>query len=232
MSMPPEEIEQIFQNPNPGDSIEGEDNGADELEDYYVKYAEEERETNALTKFLKDGNLASHIDDKTKTYNDIKKAYDEADTSMTDWRKKYRKAINLSKMMATENGHDEKEIQRKDFPFEGASLIMMPFILEAMIDFNSRSAPELAWADKIIGAKIYGENSESKEKRSDRVADFSNYQLDKLIKDWRKNQDKGLLNIAGTGTFYKKTYFDYESQNICSDLLMADQVIFNMDENK
>ena len=119
------------------------------------------------------------------------------------------------------------EIEEKSFPFEGASLVMMPYILEAMLDFSSRAASELVWTDNIVHAKVYGENSESKEDRAKRVTDYSNYQITEMIPNWRDNQDKGLLILASPGTFYKKTYYDTEIQEVCSELCLADEVVFD-----
>ena len=186
----------------------------------------EEDSTSPLIKYLDEGNIVDELEDNAKTTTDIIDLYNEADRSMDDWRKKYAKALSLAKLQPMANG---KEIEKKTFPFEGASLAMMPFILEAALDFNSRAAPELAWANEIVHAKVYGQNSKEKEARAKRVADYSNAQLSELMAGWKSDQDKAMLILPVVGTFYKRPAYCYEEQEVESQLLLADEVIFNHD---
>ena len=55
---------------------------------------------------------------------------DEAKQTMGPWLKDYERALKLAKL--------EAETEKKTFPFEDASIVMMPFILETMLDFHSR----------------------------------------------------------------------------------------------
>jgi len=192
---------------------------------------------------LEKGNIVDQLKDNSKEFVSVKKLYDEAVASMADWIKKYTAAIKLAKLQPTSGGHD---IEEKSFPFQGASLAMMPYILEAMLDFNSRAAPELVWADDIVTFKTYGKDiklpgispgeqqmaddsmKESKAARVDRVSEYSNWQLSEDIPHWRDDQDKCLMMLPCVGTAYKKTYWDYEEKIIRSELVCADKVIFNM----
>jgi len=183
-----------------------------------------EDEQSSLFKYLDQGNIVDQLEDPKKSCTDALELYETANTSMEPWLKKYKRALNLAKLQAMSG---DVEITEKNFPFEGASMAMMPYILEAMLDFSSRAASELVWAEDIIHAKVYGENSDEKEARAKRVADYSNYQLAEMIPNWRDNQDKGLLILASPGTFYKKTYFDADIQEVCSELCLADEVIFD-----
>jgi len=187
---------------------------------------EEVGQESPLIKYLDEGNIVEELEDNAGTTSKILDLYDEADRSMDKWKIKYEKALSLAKLQPMANG---KEIEEKTFPFEGASLAMMPFILEAALDFNSRAAPELAWANEIVHAKVYGKNSKEKEERAERIADYCNAQLAELIPSWKSDQDKALLILPIVGTFYKHSYFCYESQEVDSELLLADEVIFNHD---
>jgi len=51
--------------------------------------------------------------------------------------------------------------------------------------------------------------------------------LSELIPLWKANQDKALLILPNVGTFYKRSFFCYENQEVDSELLLADKVIFN-----
>lgn len=180
--------------------------------------------------YLDEGNIVDKLDASEKPNNkarvcaDIIQLYNEAFESMEPWLKKYNRALNLAKLQAMSG---DVEITEKSFPFEGASVVMMPYILEAMLDFSSRAVSELVWSDNIVQAKIYGKANEEKDDRAKRVSDYSNYQLTELIPDWRDNQDKGLMILASPGTFYKETYYDSDIQEVCSELCLADEIIFD-----
>ncbi len=184
-----------------------------------------EQETRpSILDYLDEGNIVDKLPDKKKACSDALDLYLTAQESMKPWLKKYKLALNLAKLQAMSG---EVEITEKSFPFEGASIVMMPYILEAMLDFSSRASAELVWADDIIKAKIYGKNTDDKEDRANRVSEYSNYQLAEMIPDWRDNQDKGLLILASPGTFYKKTYYDSDINEVCSELCLADEVVFD-----
>jgi hypothetical protein len=128
----------------------------DELETAEVEYLSEyeaEETKGELEQNLEAGNLVDKLEDNTQATSDTTDLFDKAQESMGDWRKKYKRAINLAKLQAMSG---EQEITEKSFPFEGASLAMLPFVTEAMLDFNARSAPELVWSENIVAAKIYG----------------------------------------------------------------------------
>ena len=187
-------------------------------------------EKTSLFKFLDQGNIVDQLPDAKKACTDALELYETATTSMEPWLKKYTRALNLAKLQAMSG---DVEITEKTFPFEGASLAMMPYILEAMLDFSSRAAAELVWTDDIVKVKVYGKKTDdedaekSKEDRAKRVSDYSNYQLSEMIPNWRDNQDKGLLILAAPGTFYKKTYYDPTIQEVRSELCLAGEVIFD-----
>lgn len=196
--------------------------------DYAVDDVPEEDKPHPLIAYLDQGNLVDELDKddlgNAETAAKIMTLHDEAKESMGPWLKRYERAIMLAKMQASSNG---KPIETKDFPFEGASLAMMPYITEAMLDFNSRAAPELVWAKDIVKVKVYGQNSEEKEARAERMATYQNYQLSESIPNWRDNQDQGIFIIACTGTIYKETYYDSDIQEVQSLLCLANEVIFN-----
>lgn len=211
----PEEYMDIDQSYIPEDEIKLDEEPEEEITE----------ELSPLHRYLGKGNIVAELGDKTPTAK-ITELFDDAKSSMAKWLVKYKRALNLAKLQPTIN---DVEVEKKDTPFENASMVMLPFITEAQLDFNARSAPELAWAKKIVKPKVYGKSSEEKSERSKRAADYSNIQFDELIENWRSEQDKMLFNLSASGTAYKHTYFDPEKQEVASDLLMADNVIFNHD---
>ncbi len=173
---------------------------------------------------LDEGNLVDKLDRTTLgapgIASQVIQLCDTAKKSMTKWKASYDSALKLAKL--------EAETEKKTFPFEDASIVMMPFILETMLDFHSRTVPELVWAKKVVATKIYGQETEEKTQRADRVSDYMNYQVSEEIPFWRPQQDKLLLALPCVGTGYKKTYFNGDEKQVRSDLLQGDEVIFDM----
>ncbi|MGI9251418.1 MAG: hypothetical protein ACR2PR_09485, partial [Pseudohongiellaceae bacterium] len=139
--------------------------------------------------------------------------------SMAKWRAKYEKALKLAKL--------EPEAEKKTFPFEDASQVMLPFILEAMLDFHSRTVPELVWAKDVVKMRAWGKPNPEKDARGDRVTTYMNYQLTDDIPHWRPEQDKMLLALPCVGTSYKQHYFNGDEQMVTSDLKHGDEVVFD-----
>ena len=220
-----------------------------------IEPTDDNKDKHPLYKYLDEGNIVSELGDKNADiYSDTISLYDESLASMSGWLKKYERAIKLAKLQPTSG---DKDIESKSFPFEGASLAMMPYILEAALEFNSRAAPELVWSDTLVTTKIYGRDKkividnlddedkqaldktnkllvepaqkQTKSDRADRVSKYMNYQVNEKIPFWRTNQDKALMMLPIVGTYYKKTYWDHDIKGVCSELVTADKVIFDMD---
>lgn len=188
----------------------------------YVEPVEEEEEyLHPLLDNLEQGNIVDQLKDNEKCASDIIQGCDDAYQTMAPWKKKYDEALKLAKL--------QPKSEHKTFPFDGASTAMLPYVMEAMLDFNARSAPELAFAKSIVSAKIYGKKDDAKEERAKRVAVYSNYQLTEGMPDWRDEQDKNLMALPCVGTSYKKTYWDRDTQEVRSDLCLADEIIFDHD---
>ena len=233
-----------------------------------AKYESEvpNEETGLLVDNLDAGNLVDQLDElkgadnvKPKTnasiYNETHKLYGAAKQSMANWKKRYTKALMLAKMQPSDSSGND--IDSKDFPFAGASVAMLPYIFEAMLDFHGRAVPDLVWSEDLVSVKINGakvpeleipegappeqaqqiqaqydaqvEKMEKvKEDRASRVEEYSNYQITNDVPLWRDSTDKALLALPCVGTYYKKTYFNSDLKKICSDLKMADKIVFDM----
>jgi len=172
---------------------------------------------------LEDGNLVDLLDDLTIGATGVAtltiQLFDAAKRSMKKWLESYKNALKLAKL--------EPESKKKTFPFEDASTVMMPFILETMLDFHSRTVPELVWAKKVISLKTYGKPNKEKDDRARRVSVYMNYQLSETIPFWKREQDKLLLALPCVGTGYKITYFNHDEQEARSDLYTGDQIVFD-----
>ncbi len=201
--------------------VETSDFDQDQLtEDFEIEESEDPADPTLLS-FLDRNNLVDELIDADGDAARIINSYHDANNSMQKWRKKYKKALKLAKL--------EPEADHKTFPFDGASVVMMPFILESMLDFSSRAAPDLVWTKNVVNGRIYGKNTSDKNEREERVAEYMNHQLSEMIPNWRHEYDKALLTLACVGSFYKKTYWDSEIGEVRSDVVSSDELIFNQD---
>lgn len=75
---------------------------------------------------------------------------DKDKQSMRPWLKKYNRAIKRARL--------EPENADKNFPFADASNVVLPYLLDAAIDFNSRATPALLERKDICYIAVYGED--------------------------------------------------------------------------
>lgn len=106
----------------------------------------------SLQDFIDETNLVDQIPDIDKVSQDLQEGLQTAKQSMTEWLEKYKKAIDLATL--------NPETKEKTFPFEGASVIMHPAILDAMTEFHALTTPDLVYADKVTHIKINGDDVE------------------------------------------------------------------------
>lgn len=108
----------------------------------------------------------------------------ESDRStMTDWLEKYKKAVRLAKLTPKN--------KVKNFPFEKASNMVTPYILQAALDFNSRSTPIFIERQDICQAKIVGKEREiyfitNEDGEEEEIPKEEVEQYQKLLKDNNK----------------------------------------------
>lgn len=147
----------------------------------------------------------------------IQDQYALDDASMEPWRKKYDKAMKLAVMDS-----DKIEPLLK----HGAKL-MMPYLMEAALDFNSRVVMEVLSKDEVVWAELQGKPTKEKEERAARVSSYVNSKLKKS--NWRTASDKEALILPLVGTVYKKNWIDPIDKKPHSAVIMADKVIFSHD---
>lgn len=149
---------------------------------------------------------------------DLSDQYGQDLNTMKGWSKKYDKAFTLAKMKVSE--------EKKTKPFEGAAKVMMPYVIEAAIDFNARMIPDTIASKTPVKAEVFGRETDEKEARADRVAEFSNYLLS-TNKFWKRDTDQEFMALPIVGTSYKKTYYCPLSKRFESRMVKADEIIFS-----
>lgn len=119
--------------------------------------------------------------------------------SMDEWSSFVETGLELVK----------QEKEAKSTPWEGASNFKSPTLMQAALKFSDRASTELLRQDDIVKTSVIGsdENGE-KEKQANRVAEYSNYQLNVEMEEWRDEHEKLLYQLPYDGTVFKKTFFD------------------------
>jgi chaperonin GroES len=147
--------------------------------------------------------------------------YDIDKKTREDWLKTYQSAIDLAKMVWT----------RKNTPFEGASNVKHPMIIQAAIQFNSRAMPNIMpESGGIVRCRIVGRDPDGqKAAKAERVSQHMSFQLSEQIVDWEEGMDKALITLPIVGTVFKKTYEDTERGIPASELVYAQNLVVNND---
>lgn len=172
-----------------------------------------------LTDILQSDNLVVDLDDAglRDMQRQVLDQYGQDEQSMGGYLKKHKKALELARM-------DSSKVETK---LKGGAKVMMPYIMEAAIDFNSRVVMEVLSRDDIVFADIKGPAGDEKEKRARRVTEFANYEVEKSL--WKRITDKEMMALPVVGTTYKKTWWDDVRGTLCTGLVMADEVIFSQE---
>jgi hypothetical protein len=79
----------------------------------------------------------------------------------------------------------------------------------------------------VAKTRIFGEVTEEKQQRADRVAQHLNYDLLYRMKDWEGDTDRLLMVYSIVGTVYRKVYHDPIAKRNCAIMLLPDAVIVN-----
>lgn len=132
-------------------------------------------------------------------------------------------------------------IEKKSFPFNGASNVKYPLITKAVIEFNARVSPLICNNGEVVKIKTYGGEDEIieedqqipldentglmkteadvKNDRAKKVRELMNWLItDKT--DWEDEKDRLTLVYALSGFAATKNYFDYGDSLPKSELVL------------
>lgn len=98
--------------------------------------------------------------------------------------------------------------QAKNYPWPNASNVKYPLLTTAAIQFNARAYPAIVDGGKVVKGKVFGQPSEEKQARADRIAAHMSYQLIEEMPGWEEDTDRMLLMLPIVGCMFRKTWFD------------------------
>lgn len=175
-----------------------------------------------ISKLSASNNIAEDLDDQQ-----LKEIADECleglevdEQSMEDWLRDADDAMDL-----VESKRDEK-----DWPFEGAANVKYPLSSLAVLQFSSRTLPELVKNGEVVKYRVVGSDLDgTKQKRGDRIKNFLNYQILEQIPNWMDEHDKLISQLAVVGTCFTKSYWDPRVNQIRSEVMRYDLIKVNND---
>jgi hypothetical protein len=162
-------------------------------------------------------NLAEVIDEDilnrlgSDLYQDIQSYKD----SRADWEKAYTQGLDLLGF---------KHEQRTE-PFQGASSATHPVLAEAVTQFQALAYKELLPAGGPVRTQVIGLDTPEIQAQSDRVAEFMNYQITDVMKEYEPEFDQMLFYLPLSGSTFKKIYYDELLGRAVSKFIQAQDII-------
>jgi chaperonin GroES len=140
--------------------------------------------------------------------------------SMEEWKGFVKTGLELVK----------QEKNAKSTPWEGASNFKSPTLMQAALKFSDRASTELLRQEDIVKTSIIGQDSDGqKQKQANRVAEYSNYQLNVEMEEWRDEHEKLLYKLPYDGCGFKKTIFDSRLGRPVSNVILYPNFVVNND---
>ena len=93
-------------------------------------------------------------------------------------------------------------------PWKGACGVQHPLLMESAVRFQSETMMETFPATGPVKAKIIGRETQEKRDAATRVSADMNYQLTEVMKEYRPEHERLLINLCLSGNGFKKIYFD------------------------
>lgn len=139
------------------------------------------------------------------------------------------------------------DLNRKSYPFDGASNIKMPVLLNACITFAARALPAMIRDGNIVKAKAIGDDSGkffvapgmpepqmveapgSKQSRADRVSEYMNWQILYNMDNWEEDFDDMLNKLPAFGSMFKKIYHSPADDKKHSELIYPHYLCVNIE---
>lgn len=166
-------------------------------------------------------NLAQDLDKETLTKIGLqcKEDYELDRATGADWRDSVEEWLKLAAQVS----------ELKNYPWPNASNIKYPLVSVAAMQFSARSYPTLVPSDgKVVKPIVIGKDEDgAKLEKAQKVAKFMSWQIMHDMDGWEEDMDRLLLLVAIMGTMFKKTFYDYTKDKVCSKLVDPRELTIN-----
>lgn len=184
---------------------------------------EEQENPNALKTlmgFIDNQNIAEDLDEDELRLIGQKaiEGFEEDKQSMDEWTN----LVNEGRKLVKQEKHF------KDTPFENAANFKSPILSNAQLRFGDRASIALLGAWEIMKTRVVGKDVNNvKTDAGERVEAFMNWQLNDDMVEWRSNHDKLVYDLPGTGTLFKKVFYNAELGRNESDVIEFPNFVIN-----
>jgi hypothetical protein len=104
-------------------------------------------------------------------------------------------------------------------PFEGASQVVHPLLIEAVTEFHARAIAEMWPPEGPVKSIVLGAQDEAKMAQAQRVQDYMNYQYTEDMPGGFEEEDALLFRLPISGSVFKKVYYDPLTTKVCSRMV-------------
>ena len=172
--------------------------------------------------FIPRPNIAGSLDENMlrEVGRNVTDGYQADLDSMDEWSGFVEHGLKLVK----------QEKVAKSTPWEGASNFKSPTLMQAALKFSDRASTELLRQRDIVKTAVIGKDPEGlKGEQAERVATYSNYQLNVEMEEWRDEHEKLIYQIPYDGCVFKKTFFDSRLGRPVSNVITYPNFVVNND---
>lgn len=189
--------------------------------DTNTEYQGKKANMKLLKKYSEMSNISDELDEQFlyQLGIDLVKQVAIDDNTRQEWMDKYNEALKIAK----------QTIEPKEYPFEKASNVKIPLILQGCVQFNARIMPEIIQNNKTVYAAISGTPNIEDEASAKRVSDHMSLQTMKICENWISDTDKMLIALPLVGTVFRKWTYDPICRKPCSFLCLPTEIIVSND---
>ncbi len=197
------------------------DNASNNYTAQSIDHRNKKADIEKLRRYSKMVNIADDID-KDKLYHIGKRIVKEAqddDKTREEWFDKYNEALKIAKQI----------IDKKTYPFDNASNVKLPLILQGCIQTNARLMPEIIQNNKTVYISMIGVPTKDDEDSGERVSNHMSLQTMKQVRNWITDTDKLMMTLPLVGTVFRKWCYDPILRKPASYLCLPTEVIVSND---
>lgn len=144
--------------------------------------------------------------------------FETDDSSRSQWTE------NTAKQLKLFTGFMEP----KNKPWPGSSNVNLPFLTISCLQFQARAFDAIIPAKEVAKAVALGDEDIE---RAERVSKYTNYDLLYKMPGFSEGFDKTLLQLAITGSVFRKTYRDVVKGRNVSEYIKAEDFVVNYHTN-
>lgn len=163
-------------------------------------------------------NLAETADEMelARLANDMLQAIREDEQARKKRDEQYMEALKKTGMTDEKAGGAD---------FEGASRVYSPIIMQACVDYQSRTTRELLPPDGPARMKILGRVTKEKIERAERERDWLNLQATDIQSEYKKVLEKVLSQVPLSGSVYTKHLWNFQNNTFKIEPVYIDDMI-------